>query len=222
LLAYDWDFSVAWASLPLLLQGLGVTIAVTLLVMALSLPLSLIVALARLSPARVVSGVAYCYTEFFRTTPVLVQITWFYFALPLYSPIKFGAFAAGVIALTLNVTAFLAEVFRGAIVSVSRGQWDAALSTGMTTAQAYRRVVIPQAARRAIPIVATIYTGLFKDTSLVAAIGVQDLMYQAQGAALATYRPLEILTLAAVLYVLLTYPQSVVAELLYRRLRVEE
>lgn len=219
---YQWQFDVALINLPILLAGLELTIVITLLVMAISLPLGLTVALARMAPVRPIRVLAYIFTEFFRTTPLLVQIIWFYFVIPLYSPLKIDAFWSGVVALSLNVTAFLAEIFRGSIVSIDQGQWDAALSTGMTTGAAYRRVIIPQAARRCVPIVATVYTSLFKDSSLLSAIGVQELMYQAQGAALATYRPLEIFTVAALIYIVLTYPQSVVAEWLFQRLRVVE
>ncbi len=220
--SYQWQFDVVWAYLPVLLAGLLVTIALTLLVMAVSLPLGLALAVARLSHFRPLSAVAYAYTEFFRTTPLLVLLIWVYFVIPLYSPLKMDAFWTGVVALGLNVTAFLGEIFRGALISINRGQWDAAYSTGMTTATAYRRIIIPQAVRRSIPVVATVYTSLFKDSSLLSAIGVQELMFQAQEAALFSYRPLEIFTVAAGIYVLLTYPQSVIAEWLFQRLRVVE
>jgi len=208
--------------MPQLLQGVKITIALTLVVMAISLPSGLLVALARLVPVKVVNALAYIYTELMRTTPLLVVITWFYVVVPLAFKIQMDIFLMGVTALSLNVTAFIAEIFRGSILSIDRGQREAAVSTGMTEWDAMRRIVLPQAFRRAIPLLAATFISLFKDTSLVAVLGVHDLMFEARGLAVDTYRPMEVLTAAAVLYFLLTYPQSLVVNRLFERFRVVE
>ena len=220
--AYEWDFSAVWGALPVLFAGLQITVFVTVVVMLLSLPLGLLVAFGRLAPLRPIRAVAYAYTELFRTTPLLVQIVWFYFVLPITFGIRIDALVTGIIALTLNVTAFLAEIFRGGILSIDRGQREAAISTGMTGWMAMRRVVLPQAVTRSIPLVAAIWISLFKDTSRVAVIGVHDLMYEARSLAIQTYRPMETLTVAAIIYFALTYPQSLIVNRLFEKYRVRE
>jgi His/Glu/Gln/Arg/opine family amino acid ABC transporter permease subunit len=222
LAAYQFDFSSILAALPALAQGLLVTVALTLIVMVVALPLGLGVAFARLVPARPVNAVAYAYTELFRTTPLLVQIIWFNYVLPISFGIHAETFVLGAAALILNVGAFQAEVFRGSIQSIDRGQREAAIATGMTERAAMRRIVLPQAVLRSLPLTAAIFISLFKDTSLVATIGIQDLMFQAQQTAADTYRPLETLSVAALIYFALTFPQAVIVNRLFERFRVVE
>ncbi len=140
--------------------------------MLISLPLGLATAFARLSSFRPLSGVAHAYVDLFRATPVLVQIFVIAFGIGPALGLKVDVFVLGAFALALNVGAFLSEIFRGAIQSIDRGQREAAISTGMTSRQAMRRVVLPQALRRSVPLVATIWVSLFKDTSLLALVGV--------------------------------------------------
>jgi His/Glu/Gln/Arg/opine family amino acid ABC transporter permease subunit len=220
--SYQFDFSAVLAAIPTLLEGLRITVILTVVVMAISLPLGLLVAFARLAPFRPLNALAYGYTELFRTTPLLVQLVWFYYVLPITFDIHTDAIATGILALTLNVTAFVAEVFRGGILSIDRGQREAAISTGMTERDAMRRIILPQAAVRSIPLLAAIWISLFKDTSLVAVIGVRDLMFDARSLAIDTFRPMETLTVAAIIYFLLTYPQSVLVNRLFERFRVIE
>jgi polar amino acid transport system permease protein len=113
-------------------------------------------------------------------------------------------------------------VFRGALNSIDRGQREAALSTGMTEVAAFRRIVLPQAAWRAVPLLAATWISLFKDVSLAALIGVHDMIYQARFIAFDTFRSIEVFTVAAVLYLLLTYPQAVVVNRLFERYRIRE
>lgn len=220
--AYQFDFTAVIAALPALAQGLLVTIVLTLIVMTIALPFGMGVALARLVPFRPVRIVAYGYTELFRTTPLLVQIIWFNYVLPISFGIHAETFVLGALALILNVGAFQAEIFRGSIQSIDRGQREAAIATGMTERAAMRRIVLPQAFLRSLPLTAAIFISLFKDTSLVATIGIQDLMFQAQQTASDTYRPLETLSVAALIYFALTFPQAVVVNRLFERFRVVE
>src|SRR5207245_10015109 len=142
---YRFDFSAVIEALPGLGQGLLVTIVLTLIVMTIALPFGLGVAFARLVPFRVVNWLAYGYTELFRTPPLLIQIIWFNYVLPISFGIHAETFVLGALALILNVGAFQAEVFRGSIQSIDRGQREAAIATGMTERAAMRRVVLPQA-----------------------------------------------------------------------------
>src|SRR5690242_16948046 len=148
--------------------------------------LALAVAFARLSRYRVISLPAYIYTELFRTTPILVQIVWVFYVLPIIAGITLSPFGSGLLALSLNVGAFVGEIFRAGLLSVPPTQRDAAFALGMTGFQANRRVIVPQAAVRIIPPLATIWVSLFKDTSIVSAIGVAELMYRARSIAVQT------------------------------------
>jgi polar amino acid transport system permease protein len=126
------------------------------------------------------------------------------------------------VALALNVAAFIAEVYRAGITSIPAGQRQAAMALGMTRAQLYRRVLLPQAIVRVIPPLGSYWVSLFKDTSILAVIGVAELMYQGRLVSTDTYRPVEILTGVALIYYVLAYPQSLAVDYLFRRLRVHE
>lgn len=218
--AYEWDFSVVFDSMPLLLDGVVMTIKLSVVTMALSLIFGFLVALMRMSRFWFLRAPAYAYTELFRTTPLLIQIIWFFFVMPETFGINLDIFLIGVLALTLNVSSFLAEIYRAGILSVDRGQREAALSTGMSEWLTMRRIVFPQALRRVTPLIATIWISLFKDTSLVAIIGIHELMFEGRAVALATYRPVETFTVLAVMYFILAYPQSLVVNWLFERYRV--
>ncbi len=221
-MTYTWRFDVVFVELPLLLSGLGLTIVLTALSMLVGVVIGLLVAVARVSRRPVVGWPAYAYTEAFRTTPILIQIVWVFYVLPLVTGITLSPFTSGLVALSLNVGAFVAEICRAGLLSIAPGQRDAALALGMTTSQALRRVLLPQAVLRVIPPLATVWVSLFKDTSIVSAIGVAELMYQARAIATETYRPLEVFTIVALVYFLITYPQSVGVNYLYERLRTQE
>jgi polar amino acid transport system permease protein len=219
---YVWRFDVVVENLPHLLGGVWLTCFLTLLCMLLGLVVGLAVALGRLSRWRPIRAAAFAYTEVFRTTPLLVQIVWVFYVLPIVTGITLSAFFSGLVALGFNVGAFMAEIYRAGILSVSPGQSAAGLALGMTRGQVMRRVVLPQAVTRVIPPMATTWVALFKDTSVLSAIGVVELMFRAREIATDTFRPLEIFTVVSVVYFLLTYPQSIAVNALYRRFRTQE
>jgi polar amino acid transport system permease protein len=221
-MTYQWRFDVAFENLPLLLSGLGLTCLLTVLAMAIGIAGGLVLALMRLAPLRVVRWPAYAFTELFRTTPLLVQVVWVFSVLPLTIGLTLSPFFSGLVALGLNVAAFMSEVFRAGITSLSMGQFHAGYALGMTRAQCLRRIVLPQAALRTVPPLAGMWVALFKDTSVLAVIGVAEMMTQARVIAADTYRPLEIYTLVAVVYFLLTFPQSLGAQYLFERFRTKE
>jgi polar amino acid transport system permease protein len=219
---YQWRFDVAWENLPLLLSGLGMTCLLTVLAMAIGITGGLVLALMRLAPLRALRWPAYAFTELFRTTPLLVQVVWVFSVLPLTIGITLSPFFSGLVALGLNVAAFMSEIFRAGITSLSVGQFHAGYALGMTRMQCLRRIVLPQAALRTVPPMAGMWVALFKDTSILAAIGVAEMMTQARVIAADTYRPLEIYTLVAVVYFVLTWPQSIGAQYLFERFRTKE
>ncbi len=219
---YKWRFDVVWDNAPILLSGVGGTVSLSVASMVAGLVLGLVVALARLSPWRPVQLVAYGYTEFFRTTPLLVQVMWFYTVLPLLTGIALSPFFSALVALGLNVAAFMAEIYRAGIMSVGRGQTEASLALGMTSTQMMSRIILPQAVTRMIPPMGTMWVSLFKDTSIASFIGMAELMYKARLLAADTYRPLEIFTAVAVIYFVITYPQSIGVNHLYKIFRTRE
>jgi polar amino acid transport system permease protein len=215
---YQWDFTVVWRNSHLLLWGLLGTLKVTGAALALGLPLGLGVALMRLSRARAVSLPAGVFVEFFRSTPPLVQLFWCFFALPILIGVRIDSFQAAVMTLSIQSSAFFAEVFRGGIVSVERGQWEAARALGMTYGQLLRRVVLPQAVKRMIPAFLERAIELMKTTTLVATVAYADLLFEASDIAQKTFRPLEVFTAAAAIYFVVIFAASRVVQVSERRL----
>jgi polar amino acid transport system permease protein len=217
-----FDWSVVWSSLPRLLSGAWMTIWLTVVTMALAIPGGLLLALMRLSPLRVVSGAATAFVEFFRATPLILQIYWVYYVLPAYFDLQLSQLATAIVGLTCNISAFNSETFRSGIVSIRQGQWNAGLALGMRRADVFARVVFPQAVMRVLPALASTWVSLFKDTSLVAIISVPELSYVALQLRAETYRILEVLTAMAALYWLMGYPQAKLVDWIHRRYQVVE
>jgi polar amino acid transport system permease protein len=215
--SYDWHFDVALESLPLLLQGLAWSFLLGFAAMIFGSAIGLPVALLRVRRVVVASQIAVGYVELFRNTPVLAQVLWVYYVLPVVTGIRLSAIACAIIAFSLNVGAFMAEIFRAGILSVEKGQRDAALAIGLTPAQAFRRIVLPQALQNILPASANIWLSLLKDTSIASVISVGEMMYVARSLAVNTYRPVEVLTVAGLIYFLAVYIQSIVIEYFYGR-----
>lgn len=220
-MGYEWRFDVLGeGNLEFLLGGLGLTIGLSVLAMLGSLLLGLLIGLARLSPWRWLQMIAAAYSDFVRGTPLLVQLLWVYYSLPILTGIVFSPFATAAIALTLNLSAFVSEIFRAGIQSIGRGQREAALALGMTGWQAMTRVILPQSVRRVIPPLGSVWVSLFKDTALVSVIAVPELMYRGKVLSIETYRPVEIYTAVALIYFFVTYPQARGVDWLFERARV--
>jgi polar amino acid transport system permease protein len=217
---YRWDFTPVLANADLLLQGLVNTLAVTGTALAFGIPLGLALALARLSGRRLLAWPAGFVIEFFRTTPPLVQLFWFFFALPVLIRVEMTPFMAAALTFSIQSSAFFAEVFRGGIVSVERGQWEAARAIGMTPPQSMRRIILPQAVKRMIPAFMERAIELMKTTTLVAIVSYADLLYQANEIAQKTFRPLEVFTVVAGIYFVVILIISLLARRLERRLAV--
>lgn len=217
---YRWDFASALQHWPILLQGLLGTLQLATVSLAAGLALGLLVGAGRYSRRRLIHWPATAFVEVFRNTPVLVQIMWFFFAFPIISPVEVSAFTAAVLALSLNTTAFAAEIFRGGIQSIAPGQWDAARALGMTYPQQLRRVILPQAVARMLPAFTNRALEVFKMTSLASAIAFPELLYGAKTIAAAYFNPIEAFTTAAVMYVVVAYPLTQLVYALERRWRV--
>ena len=217
---YVWDFTPVAGNAGVLAQGLVNTLKVTGTALAFGVPLGLLLALLRLSHQRVLSWPAGFVIEFFRTTPPLVQLFWFFFALPILIHVEMTPFVAAALTFSIQSSAFFAEVFRGGIVSIERGQWEASRAIGMTHGQAMRRIILPQAVRRMIPAFMERSIELMKTTTLVATISYADLLFQANELAQKTFRPLEVFTVTALIYFTVIFAASLLVHRLERRLAV--
>ena len=215
-----WNFAPVLAHADLLALGLLNTLKVTATALAFGVPLGLGLALMRLSSRRLVAWPAGVVIEVFRTTPPLVQLFWFFFALPILIRVEMTPFAAASLTFSIQSAAFFAEVFRGGIVSVERGQWEAARAIGMNRTQTLQRVVLPQAVKRMIPAFMERAIELMKTTTLVATVSYADLLFQANEVAQKTFRPLEVFTTAALMYFGFIFACSLLAHRLERRLSV--
>lgn len=216
------DWSVVWQHRADLAGGVALTILLTLLTMAAAIPGGIVLALMRLSRSPVLSWTSAVYVEFFRNLPLILVVYWAFYVLPVIADIRFSAFGTGLVALCLNVAAYNAETFRAGINSIRKGQTEAAIAVGMSRWQAMRHVVIPQASRRVLPVLASTWVSLFKDTSLVSVIAVGELAHVSMQIRSQSFRVLEMLTAMAVIYWLLGYPQAKLVDWIHRRFEVRE
>lgn len=202
---------------PILSAGFTYTIPLTLVSFAIGLILAVIVALVRIANLRFFAKIAAFYVWIVRGTPLLVQIFIIFYGLP-SAGIVLDPLAAAVIAFSLNVGAYSSETVRAAILSISKGQWEAGYSLGMTYFQALRRVVIPQAAKVSVPPLFNSFIGLVKDTSLAANITVTEMFMVTQRVAAATYEPLALYCEVAFIYLIFCTVLSKVQELAEKKL----
>ena len=215
---YQWSFGFLWHYERLFVRGVEITLGYTFGTILLGLLLGLLIGLARLSRSWIVNAPLVALIEIFRCTPLLVQIVWFYYALPVLMGVQIPATVAATAVLSLYTAAFYAEIFRGGIVSIERGQWDAARALGLHRWYMMRLVILPQAVRRMVPPFMNQSIIQLKNTSLVSTIAVPDLLYQGQLITADTYRPLEVYTVVAVIYFILLFPTTVLAQAYERRL----
>src|SRR4051812_8602478 len=217
-MSYQWDFGPVLARSNLLLTGLVNTIEIALISICLGVILGLVLAFMRLSPRRTLSYPATALIEFYRNTPPLVHFFWFFYALPVLANVSLDPFVAAVLALSTQSGAFYAEVFRGGIVSIERGQWEAAKALGMKRSQLMRRIILPQAFTRMFPPFVERSFELTKTTALASTLAYADLMYQAMIVNSETFRPLEVYTTIALMYVILLVSASTLARLAETRM----
>ena len=217
-----FDMNLVVNSFPLLLIGAGVTIQITVLSTAIGFVIGLIVGVARISHVRLLRMLAEVYVEFFRGTPLLVQIFLFYFALPVLTGQRIDPFIAAISACGINSGAYVAEIFRAGIQSVDDGQMEAGRSLGMTWLQTMRYIIVPQAFKRVIPPLGNEFIAMLKDSSLVSVIGFEELTRRGQLIIAKTYGSFEIWMSVAVIYLVMTLTISRFVAYLERRYRVHD
>lgn len=211
-MGYQWSFGFLWHYVWLFVHGVEVTLAYTAGTIAAGLMIGLMVGMGRLAPSRLLNAPLVIFIEAFRCTPLLVQLVWFYYALPVITGVQIPGSVASALVLTCYTGAFYAEIFRAGIVSVERGQWDAARALGLPWGRMMRLVILPQAVRRMVPPFINQSVTQLKNTSLVSTIAVPDLLYQGQLITADTYRPLETYTVVAIIYFALLLPMTWLAQ----------
>ena len=216
---YHWDFSFLLRYTRLFEIGVGVTLAYTIGTILLGLVIGLLIGIGLLSKSSILNAPLRALIELFRCTPLLVQLVWFYYALPVLLSVQIPANAAAIAVLSFYAGAFYAEIFRGGIVSIESGQWDAARALGLSPWAMMRRVILPQAVRRMLPPFVNQSVTQLKNTALVSTIAVPDLLYQGTLITADTYRPLEVYTAIAAIYFVLLFPTTQLANFVERRLQ---
>lgn len=209
---YVWDFTALRPYWALIWHGLGVTMFYTVTTVLAGVLVGLIVGILRTAGPRWVSPPLRAYIEVFRCTPLLVQLVWVYYALPVLIGVDMSAAMACFLTLSLYAGSFYAEIFRGGIEAVDRGQWEAGRAIGMRQHRIFRRIVLPQAVQVMIPSFINQTILQLKNTSLVSVVAVGDLLYQGTVITAASYRPLEVYTVIAVLYFVVLFPLTLVAD----------
>lgn len=217
-MSYRWDFSGVWSHFDLLLAGLIGTVEIAVLSIVLGVIVGIGIALMRLSKRRWMRWPATAFVEFYRNTPPIVHFFWFFYALPIVIGLNLDPFAAAVLALSTQSGAFYAEVFRGGIVSIERGQWEAARALGMSHGELMRRIILPQALRRMVAPFIDRSFELTKTTALAASLAYAELLYQAMQVNSITFRPMEVYSTIALLYFGLLFTASTLMRLVEHRL----
>jgi polar amino acid transport system permease protein len=212
------DFSVLLRFVDALALGLWTTIKLTLLCIVLGTTLGFVIGLLRSGTNRLVRAVLGFYVELFRGTPVLIQLFWIFFCLPLILGVELSNFASATIALTLYMGAITSETFRASLRSVGREQLDACVALGLPRRAQIVNVIMPQAVLRAAPTLLSNAISLFKESALVSAVGMADLMFIGQNISNNTARPVEVLTAVAAIYFIIAFPLTRVVTLLEQKL----
>ena len=216
----DFDWSVIWQALPELLKGARLTVLIALAGLMGGLVIGLAAGLMRAYGNAVLNALAFAYVELIRGTPIIVQVMFIYFALPLLAEIRINPLAAATIAIIVNAGAYIAEIVRGSFLSVHRGLKEAGLALGLPFWKVLAYIIGPLAFRRMIPALGNQFIVSLKDTSLFIVIGVGELTRQGQEIMAANFRAVEIWSAVAMLYLVMTGVLTVVLRLTEKRMRI--
>ncbi|MEU7564913.1 ectoine/hydroxyectoine ABC transporter permease subunit EhuD [Streptomyces fradiae] len=213
----NWDWSAVADFMPRFLDGLLVTLQILVLGSLISFSLGLVWAAGLRARTRLVRWPVTAVTEFVRTTPLLVQLFFLYFVLPEWG-VQFSALVTGTLAIGLHYSTYTAQVYRAGIEAVPPGQWEAATALSLPAHRTWLAVILPQALRRVTPALGNYVIAMLKDTPLLAAIGVLEMLQQARLESAATFQYTEPLTVVGVAFILIAYPASLLVRTLERRL----
>src|ERR1700745_2189438 len=202
-----FNLEIALRNFGPLLAGLMLTVELTIVVIAISLVFALLVALGAMSRFRSLRWLVNIYVEAIRGTPLLLQLIYVYYVLPELG-IRLNSFTAGVIALTLNYSAYISEVYRSGIQAIARGQHDAAAALGMTRGLAMRRIILPPGIRIVIHSLGNYFISLFKDTALCSVVSIQEVVFTAQILAARNFQYFTLYTVVAIMYFVVSFPAA--------------
>ena len=217
-MTYHFSFGFILDYWSALLVGLATTLKLTVICVFLGMLLGFALSLMRTSESRLIYAIGSLYVEFFRGTPVLIQIFWIFFCLPLVLHVEIGSLASAIIALSLYMGAISCETFRAAMKAIARDQHDACVALGLAPLAKITHVIFPQTILRAIPTLLSNTVSLFKESSLVSAVGMSDLLYVGQNIATRTFHPVEILTTVAFIYFVIAFPLTRAVTIVEQRL----
>ncbi len=213
----NWSWSYVGDIMPDLLKGLWITVQATIYGSLVSFVLGLVWALLLRSGSRWVTWPVSIVVEFIRNTPLLVQLFFLFFVLPSWG-LTFAPLTTGVIGLGLHYSTYTSEVYRAGIDGVPPGQWEAATALNLPRRRTWIAVILPQAFRRVVPALGNYVIAMFKDTPMLAGITVADMLFQANSISATTFDYLEPITVVGILFVVISYPTSLLLRALERRL----
>ncbi|MFF3245004.1 ectoine/hydroxyectoine ABC transporter permease subunit EhuD [Streptomyces sp. NPDC002870] len=213
----NWDWSAVADFMPRFWDGVLVTLQILVLGSLISFTLGLVWAIGFRAPSRFVRWPVGVVTEFIRTTPLLVQLFFLYFVLPEWG-VQFSALTTGTIAIGLHYSTYTAQVYRAGIDAVPAGQWEAAKALSLPAHRTWFAVILPQAIRRITPALGNYVIAMLKDTPLLAAIGVLEMLQQSRLESASTFQYTEPLTVIGIAFILIAYPASLLVRTLERRL----
>lgn len=216
-----WDWNYVWDILPQLLSALKMTVWVTICAFVVALIIGLLLAFATRSRFKLLSLITKGIIEFIRNTPLLVQVFFLYYSLPLLTGISIPAFYAGVIGLGLHYSTYLSEVYRSGIEGVPKGQWEAATALNYTKAKTWRSIILPQAVPPIIPVLGNYLIVMFKETPILCAITLVEMMLTAKNIVSQSFRAFEPYTLVGILFLIISYIASLLVQRLEKRLNLQ-
>lgn len=206
-----WDWYYVWEALPYLYRGAVITVQATLIAFAIALVLGLVFALIRQSNNRLVNGAMAETVEFIRSTPLLLQIFFVYFVGPQFG-IVIPAWVAGIGVLGIHYAAYCSEVYRAGIEAVDGGQWEASIALNLSRTRTWSRIILPQAIPPIVPGLGNYFIGMFKDTPILAAIAILEMLQQAKNFGAENYRYIEAITMAGAFYLLFSLIASAIVQ----------
>ena len=207
-------------SLPMLLTGLKMTLEITVVALIIATIIGLFIGLMNISKKKVLKIIATIYIDIIRGTPLIVQAFFIYFGLPAVLNFKINALVAGIIAISFNAGAYMAEIFRAGITSIDRGQMEAARSLGLPYSKAMVKVILPQAIIRMIPAIINQFIISLKDTSILSVIGIQELTQSGEIIIASSYRAFEIWSVVGIMYLILIMILSTLSRRLEAKLKI--
>lgn len=216
-MSYEIDFFYVLKGTDKLLEGLVVTLELTFASVVIGVAAGFLLCLMSMSKQVWLRLPAVTFIEIFRCTPALIQIVWIFYCVPMLFNVFLDPLTMGIIALSLNLTAFNAEAYRAAIQAIPKAHHDACVALGLNRLQTNIYVILPQALRLALPVLATNAISIFQQSALVAIVAIEDLMYMGKLLSTETYRPIETFTIVALLYFIIALPVMIMSSRLEKR-----